>query len=163
MTNLIPGGAGGAKAFLLLVAASSPAVAGSSDGTWTLASRTLADGKELKSPAVHGMSTFKNGINQLIVVWPTPDGKSGSVSSLSKWEFKANAIIATPIVSIFDEGKGAPPVYTLGGDPKTVPVKRTGSTISYHHPLDPPEIVRKGDDFDAEVKGVFVDHWKKVK
>jgi hypothetical protein len=49
------------------------------DGAWRLVMRKLPNGTELTPPAVHGRSTSKSGANQLLVFWPTPDGKSESL------------------------------------------------------------------------------------
>ena len=133
------------------------------DGTWRLVMRRLPDGTELTPPAVYGMSTTKNGVNQVIVFWPTPDGGSASISSMSKWEWSETDVAVTPLVVIFDAGIGKPPVYTIGGDTKRSPVRKEGGRISYRHPIDPPFIVVEGDKLTATLQGAFVDYWEKVK
>ena len=46
------------------------------DGTWwRLAMRKLPDGTTLAPPVVYGASTFKDGVNQLLVYWHTPEGR----------------------------------------------------------------------------------------
>ena len=72
--------------FIVCLALATLARAEGADGTWHLVMRKLPNGTELTPPAVYGMSTTKNGVNQLIVFWPTPEGKSASLSSMSRWE-----------------------------------------------------------------------------
>ena len=133
------------------------------EGTWQLVMRKLPDGTVQTSPTVHGMSTFKNGVNQLIVFWPTPDGKPASLSQVSKWEWSETAVAVTPVLVIFDDGSGKPPVYTVGGERKSAPVTKQGGRISYQHPINPPFIVREGDKWTATREGVFIDYWERVK
>jgi hypothetical protein len=106
---------------------------------------------------------MKNGVNQLIVFWPTPDGKSASVSSLSKWQWSEAEVAVTPLLVVFDDGSGNPPVYVVGGEMKRAPVTRQGARVSYQHPIDPPFIVREGDKLTATLEGVFIDYWERVK
>lgn len=133
------------------------------DGTWRLVMRKLPNGTELTPPTVYGMSTTKNGVNHLIVFWPTPDGKSASLSSISKWEWSGTDVAATPLLLIFDDGSGKLPVYAVGGDTKRSPLRKDGARVSYQHPIDPPFIVREGDKMSATLEGEFVDYWEKMK
>ena len=133
------------------------------DGTWRLVKRQLPDGSVLTPPAVYGRSTTNNGVNHLLVFWPTPDGKSASLSSMSKWEWSAAEVAVTPMVLVFDEGNGKPPLYLVGGDVKRSPLQREGGKVSYQHPLDPPFMVVEGDRSVATVKGAFVDYWEREK
>ena len=133
------------------------------DGTWRLVSRKLPDGTVLSPPTVQGMSSTKNGMNQLIVFWPAPDGSSASLSSISKWEWSETEVAATPMLVIFDDGSGKPPVYAVGGETKRMPVTRHGGQMSYQHPIDPPFIVWDGNKMTATIEGVFVDYWERVR
>ena len=139
------------------------AYADNPDGTYRLVMRKLSDGTVLTPPAVQGMGTFKNGVYQLIVFWHTPDGKPASLSSLSKWAWSETEVAATPLVVIFDDGSGKPPVYAVGGETKRVPVTRQGARVSHPHPIDPVFMVWEGDKETATLEGVFVDHWERVK
>lgn len=133
------------------------------DMTWRLVMRKLPDGTVQTPPTVQGMSTFKNGVNQLIVFWPAPDGKPASLSEISKWEWSATEVAVTPTLVIFDDGSGKGPVYAVGGERKIAAVIRQGNRISYQHPIDPPYVVRDGDRMTATLAGVFVDYWERVK
>jgi hypothetical protein len=133
------------------------------DGTWQLVKRKLPDGSVLTPPAVRGLSTNKNGTNQLVVFWQTPDGKPASISQLFTYQITDMEMTATPILTIFDDGSGKPPAYTIGGEAKTVPLKREGSRISHQHPLNPPFLVIEGDQSTATLEGAFVDYWEKVR
>lgn len=124
--------------------------------------RKLPDGTKLTPPAVYGMGTTKNGVSHLLVFWSTPEGSHASVSSLSKWEWTETEVAVTPMVVIRDDGSGKPPVYTMNGETKRLPLRREGGRISYQHPLDPPFIVRGENEMTATLKDVFVDHWEKV-
>ncbi len=132
------------------------------DGTWQLSMRKLPDGTTLKPPIVQGRSSFHNGVNQLVVFWPTPDGKSASLSSISKWEWTDSEVSATRILLIFDDGSGNPPAYMVGGETKREPIGRHDGRVSYQHPLDPPLLVYDGNKMTATLQGVFVDYWEKV-
>jgi hypothetical protein len=139
------------------------AYADNPDGTYRLVMRKLADGTVLTPPAVQGMGTFKNGVYQLIVYWRTPDGKPASLSSLSKWEWSDTEVTAKPLASMFDDGSGKSPIYTVGGETKRVPVARQGQRVSHQHPLDPVFMVWEGDKETATLEGVFTDHWERMK
>ena len=132
------------------------------EGTWRLVMRKLPDGSVQTPPAVYGMGTTKNGINQLIVFWPTPDGKSASLSEISKWEWSESEVAVTPVLTVFDDGSGKSPVYITGGETKRTPVSREGGRVSYQHPIDPPFVVWEGDKLTATLEGVFVDYWEKM-
>jgi hypothetical protein len=125
--------------------------------------RKLPDGTVQTPPTVYGASTFKDGINQLLVYWRTPDGKPASLSQLSKWEWSETEVAVTPILVIFDDGSGKPPVYANGGDRKTAPITRQGERMSYQHPINAPFIVREGDKSIATLEGVFIDYWERVR
>ncbi len=132
------------------------------DSTWRLVKRQLPNGTILTPPEVYGMSTNKNGINQLIVFWPTEDGKSASLSELSRWEWAEDRVTATPLLMIYDDGSGKPPVYVKGGDAKTSAITKEGTRMKYQHPLDPPFIDGEGDNFTATLDGAFIDYWQRV-
>jgi len=133
------------------------------EGTYRLKMRKLTDGTVLTPPAVEGMSTFKNGVYQLIVFWHTPDGKPASLASLSKWEWSEKELAAKPIFAVFDDGSGKLPVYAEGGATKRVPVTRQGGRVSHPHPIDPVFMVWEGDTETATLEGVFTDYWERVK
>ena len=133
------------------------------DGTWQLVMRKLPDGTVQTPPTVQGRFTFKSGVSQLIVFWPTPDGKPASLSELSKWEWSETQVSATPLLVIFDDGSGKPALYGVGGETKRAPITRQGGRVSYQHPIDPPFIVWEGDKLTATLEGVFVDYWEKVR
>jgi hypothetical protein len=132
------------------------------DGTWRLVMRKLPDGT-MQTPTVQGMSTTKDGVNQLIVFWPTPDGKPASIAQISKWEWSDTEVAVTPVLVIFDDGGGNPPVYMVGGETKRTPITRQGGRVSYQHPINAPFIVREGDKLTATLEGVFVDYWERVR
>src|SRR5262245_46283328 len=89
------------------------------DGTWwRLVMRKLPDGTVQTPPTVQGTSTFKNGVNQLLVFWRTPDGRPASISQISKWEWSDTEVAVTPILMIVDDGSGKPPVYVSAGERK---------------------------------------------
>ena len=148
----------------IFIACSAWAFADDLDGTWwQLVMRKLPDGTVQTPPTVHGLNTFKNGVNQLIVFWHTPDGKPSSLSQISKWEWTETEVAVTPVLVVFDDGSGKPPVYTVGGERKATPVTRQGGRISYQHPTNAPYIVREGDKFTATLQGVFTDYWERVR
>ena len=153
--------------FILFVMLGVSAYAGDLDGTWRLVMRKLPDGTMQTPPTVQGRFTTKNGVNQLIVFWPTPEGKSASLSEITKWEWSENEVAATPLLVIFDDGSGKPPVYAVGGETKRMPITRQGGRVSYQHPIDPVFIVWEGEVSEASkmtatLEG-FVNYWEKVK
>ena len=133
------------------------------NGTYRLVTRTLADGTVLTPPAVQGMGTFKNGMYQLTIFWRSPDGKTASLSRLSKWTWSETEVAATPLAFMLDDGSGKPPVYVWGGETVRVPVTRQGTRVSHQHPLDPVFMVWDGDKETATIEGVLVDTWERVK
>ena len=133
------------------------------DGTWRLAMRKLPDGTVMVPPTVQGMSSTKNGVNQLVVFWPAPAGTSASLSSISKWEWSESEVAVTPMLLIFDEGAGKPPHYVVGGETRSEPITRQGGRMFYKHPIDPPSVVVEGNKMTATLEGVFEDHWERVK
>ena len=156
-----------AAGFMLSVILGISAHAGDLDGTWRLAMRKLPDGTVQTPPTVEGRFSTKNGVNQLIVFWPTPEGKSASLSAITKWEWSEHEVVATPLLVIFDDGSGKPPVYAVGGETKRMPVTRQDGRVSYQHPVDPVFIVWEGEvsagsRMTATVGG-FVNYWEPVK
>lgn len=133
------------------------------DGTWTLSKRVLPDGTVLVPPAVHGRSSTKEGANQLLVFWHTPEGKQASLSTLTKWSHTPAEMTATLILMIFDDGSGKPPMYDLSGRSSTVPLTRVGNKFRYQHPLNAPMIETDGEKMTAKVEGVFTDHWERLR
>jgi hypothetical protein len=134
------------------------------DGTWwKLTMRKLPDGTSLTPPAVYGASTFKDGVNQLLVHWHTPEGKPASISQISKWEWSDTEVAVTAVLMIIDDGSGKPPTYISGGDRKTATITRRAGQISYQHPINAPFIVRDGDKFTATLEGAFTDYWERIR
>ena len=125
--------------------------------------RKLSDGTVLTPPAVQGMGTFRNGVYQLTLFWHTPDGRTAALSRMSEWTWSENEVAAKPLVLMFDDGSGKPPVYEWGGEIKRVPVTRQGTRILHQHPLDPVYMVWNGDEEIASIEGVLEDHWERVK
>ena len=146
----------------LLLALCGLAHAEDTDGTWKLVMRKLPDGSIQMPPTVQGRFTIKNGVQQTVVFWPTPEGKPASLSEIDRVELSETEIAATAVLVIFDDGSGKPPVYTVGGETKRSPVDRQGGRVSYQHPIHPPFVVREGDKITATLEGVFVDYWEKV-
>ena len=109
------------------------------------------------------MGTFKNGVYQLTLFWRTPDGRTAALSRLSEWTWSESEVAAKPLVLMFDDGSGKPPVYEWGGEVKRVAVTRQGTRISHPHPLDPVFMVWNGDQEIASIEGVLEDHWERVK
>lgn len=157
----------GAIALALAVLAVAPRASAQAllmDGTWVLSKRVLADGTVLTPPAVQGRSTLEDGVNQLIVFWPTSGGGSASISMLSTWSASDTEVTATMILMVLDDGTGKPPVYDLSGRSRTVPVTRLeGGRVRYQHPLNGPVIERDGERSKAIVEGVFTDHWERLR
>jgi len=133
------------------------------DGTWQLVMRKLPDGTVQTPPAVQGRFTVKNGVAQLVVFWPTPNGTPASLSELSRWEWSENEVAATPLLVIFDDGSGKPALYAVGGETKRTPVARQGARVSYQHPIDAPFIVWEANKLTATLEGEFVDYWERVR
>jgi len=151
-----------AAGFVLFLALWGLAHADGPEGTWHLVMRKLPDGTSLAPPTVLGRFTLKNGVTQLIVFWPTPEGKPASLSEIARWEWSDRDVAATPVLVIFDDGSGKPPLYGVGGETKHAPVSRQNGRVSYQHPIDAPFIVWEGDKLTATLDGEFVDYWEKV-
>lgn len=132
------------------------------EGTWRLTMRKLPDGTVLTPPTVQGLVNINKGVEQTIVSWRTPDGKSASLSQIDKIEVSETEFIATPVLVIFDDGSGKPPMYMEGGETKRSPVTKQAGRVSYQHPTHPPFVVLEGNKFTATLKDVFVDYWEKL-
>lgn len=133
------------------------------DGTWRLVMRKLPDGTVQTPPTVQGYSNTVDGVNQILVFWPGPNGKPASISSVIRFEMSETEITGTTVISVFDDGSGKPPLYNTVPATKTVPVERNGGRVSYQHPFHQPFVVREGDQLTATVDGEFVDYWERVK
>ncbi len=72
-------------------------------------------------------------------------------------------VVSTPVLVVFDDGSGKPPVYMVGGETKRSPVTKRGARVSYQHPTHPPFVVWEGDKLTATLQGAFTDYWEKVK
>ena len=132
------------------------------EGTWRLVMRKLPDGTIRTPPTVQGLFTIRHGVEQTIVFWQTPEGKPASLSQIDRFEVSETQVVATPILTIFDDGSGKPPAYILGGETKRSTVTRQGGRVSYQHPTHPPFVVREGDKLTATLEGAFVDYWEKL-
>jgi hypothetical protein len=132
------------------------------EGTWRLTMRKLPDGTVLTPPTVQGLVNINKGVEQTLVFWRTPDGKSASLSQIDKIDVSETEIIATPVLVIFDDGSGKPPVYMEGGETKRSPLTKQAGRVSYQHPTHPPFVVLEGNKFTATLKDVFVDYWEKL-
>lgn len=132
------------------------------EGTWRLTMRKLPDGTVLTPPTVQGLVNMHKGVEQTLVFWRTPDGKSSSLSQIDKIEVSETEFIATPVLVIFDDGSGKPPMYMEGGETKRSPVTKQAGRVSYQHPTHPPFVVLEGNKFTATLKDVFVDYWEKL-
>ena len=94
------------------------------EGTWRLVMRRLPDGTIQTPPTVQGLVTIRNGIEQTIVFWRTPEGRPASLSQIDKFELSETEVVATAVLVIFDDGSGKPPAYMLGGETKRSAVTR---------------------------------------
>lgn len=148
--------------FILSLSLSGFSYADGLEGTWRLTMRKLPDGTVLTPPTVQGLVNINKGLEQTIVSWRTPDGKSASLSQIDKIEVSETEFIATPVLVIFDDGSGKPPIYMEGGETKRSPVTKQAGRVSYQHPTHPPFVVLEGNKFTATLKDVFVDHWEKL-
>jgi hypothetical protein len=147
---------------ILVLAPAAFACADEMEGTWRLVMRKLPDGTVQTPPTVQGVFTIKNGVEQTIVYWTTPEGKPASLSQIDKFELSDTQVSATAVLVIFDDGSGKPPKYTIGGETKRLPVTRQGGRISYQHPTHPPFVVREGNKLTATLEGAFADYWEKL-
>lgn len=133
------------------------------EGTWRLVKRELPDGTIQAPPTVQGLFTITKGLEQTIVYWSTPSGKPASLAQIDRLEVSDTEVVATPVLVVFDDGSGKPPVYMVGGETKRSPVTRRGARVSYQHPTHPPFVVWEGDKLTATLQGAFTDYWEKLK
>ena len=164
LTKLV--GSGSRCLVMGLILALAPATltwADEMEGTWRLVMRKLPNGTIQTPPTVRGLANIQHGVEQTIVFWQTPEGKPASLSQIDQFELSETQVVATPLLIIFDDGSGKPPVYSVGGETKRSPVIRQGGRVSYQHPTHPPFVVREGDKLTATLEGAFVDYWEKLR
>jgi hypothetical protein len=135
------------------------------EGSYRLVSRDLPDGTKQVPPDVGGLLTYTKEYRNLNVYWRDAAGKVSSVSDVATYKLTEKEYSERGIYHLENDEIGAkPPVYDLSGPTGSSPVSITGSRIAMDLPLHgEPSIVFEGDKFTATRKGVFVDHWEKVR
>lgn len=139
-------------------------------GTYQLTKRTLADGKVLSPPAIHGMFTLTSSQRNFNVGWQDPSGKHFSYSVISNYKLTNKEYSETVLFSVSNDEiglmpgskPGTGPVYVVNGETKTVPVKIEGTKIGFQPPMDSPYLVYDGNKMTATIEGTLVDTWEKV-
>jgi hypothetical protein len=134
------------------------------EGTWKLVMRKLPDGTTLVPPAVLGVYTVHNGLQNINVFWHTPEGNPASYARISTYKISDTEYTETLLFNAFDEGNGKPPAYNLKGDTEKTSVTRDGSRIAFQQPFGEPSVVFEGDKFTATLQGPkIVDYWERVR
>lgn len=133
------------------------------EGTYTLVSRKLPDGKMLSGKDVVGLLTFTKTHRNFNIAWKDGSGKNFSYSLVSTYKLTASEYSETGLFGVMNNeigGKGI--TYTTAGQPKTVPVKMEGKRLEFKMPFDPVSAIFDGSKFTGTNEGVFVDTWEKV-
>jgi hypothetical protein len=131
--------------------------------TWRLVMRKLPDGTTQVPPAVIGLSSSHNGLQNVNVFWHTPEGKPASFARISTYKMSGAEYTETLLFTALDDGSGKPPVYNLTGATESTPVTREGARIAYKLPFNEPAVVIEGDKMTATLEGAFVDYWERVR
>lgn len=135
------------------------------DGTYVLETRIMADGTELKPPAVIGVYNLKDGYVNLNIASKDSSGKVAAISLIGKYKFSPKEYFQEVLfVSRNDEKEGTGAKYYFVPKSGTSPVTITGNKIEFVYP---PEhnihATFEGDTFTAKrVDGTYTDIWKKV-
>jgi len=135
------------------------------DGTYRLVSRfQVTDSTTVFSPDIFGMITYEKGYVNLIVAWHDPNGLVFSTSSISKFTLTDSTYTETLLYGyMHDEIHSQPIKYFFEPQTLTVPLKIAGTKISFKLPFDPPTQEFDGDKLTSTVKGLFIDHFERVK
>jgi hypothetical protein len=150
--------AGAAIALALVL----PASADGLEGSWRLVQRTWSDGRVDTPPQVVGLVTFTQGLRQVSLFWPGPDGQPASLSIVSRAALVGSTYTETQLAMALDLGGGTPVVYGKGGETRTAPVSQGPAGPAYKMPFDALDVVHDGNRFTAALNGQFVDRWEKV-
>ncbi len=133
------------------------------EGSWKLIMRKLPDGTTQLPPAVQGAATWHSGLRNLVVFWPTPDGKPAFASSISNYKMSGTEYTETLLFGVVNDGIGKAPAYNMTPETKIAPITREGGRIAFKLPFDPPSVVLEGDKFTATAEGQFVDFWERAR
>jgi hypothetical protein len=133
------------------------------DGTWKLVMRKLPDGTTQVPPAVLGVYTVHNGLQNLNVFWHTPEGKPASFSRISTYKMSGTDYTETLLFTAMNDGSGKPTTYNLTGATQSTPVAREDGRLAFTLPFGEPSVVYQGDTLTATLKGQFVDYWERVR
>jgi len=134
------------------------------EGTWKLVMRKLPDGTTLRPPAVLGVYTAHNGVQNLNVLWHTPEGNPASFARASTYKISDTEYTETLLFNALGEGNGKPPAYNLKGDTEKTAVTHDGSRIAFQLPFGEPSVVFEGDKFTATLEGPkIIDYWERVR
>jgi hypothetical protein len=132
-------------------------------GNYRLVKRVLPDGTEMKSPDIVGFITWSKEYRSLNVLWEKPDGKSFTISLVSKYVLTPTEYTETNSYMLQNDEGGTGVKLDRTGAKASSPVKAASGTIEFQMPLfGEPAIRFEGNTFTATRKGEFVDHWEKV-
>ena len=131
------------------------------EGSYVLERRDMPDGRQLQSPEVMGMMTFKGGYRNFNVFW-TEGSTPVSVSSISRYWFDENRYTEETIYYMENQ-RGTGPKYVNTPERATSPVTKMETSYQFKLPLHgEPGVVFNKDGFTATRPGAFVDYWRKV-
>jgi hypothetical protein len=73
------------------------------EGTWKLVMRKLPDGTTLVPPAVLGVYTVHNGLQNINVFWHTPEGNPASYARIPTYKISDTEYTETLLFNAFDK------------------------------------------------------------
>jgi hypothetical protein len=134
------------------------------EGSYKLVSRDLPDGKVVHPPDVQGFVTYTKGYRNFNVAWKDEKGNPVSLSYIAGYELTKDKYCEKPLFWL-QSNLGEPGVQHTWPAAKgeCSPVTRSGDKISFDVKGEPPRLTWEGDKMTATAKGLFVDHWEKVK
>jgi hypothetical protein len=132
------------------------------EGTYRLVSRDLANGTTQRPPDILGLMTYTSEYRNLNVYWTESEGKRLSFSTMGTYVLTEREYSEKGMYRLVFDGTSGE--LDLSGPSGSTPVMIEGDRIAFQFPLyGEPSAVFTRDGFTATQKGVFVDHWEKVK
>jgi hypothetical protein len=133
-------------------------------GTYELVKRVLPDGKEVLPPTIVGLYTLTHGRRNFNVFWTEKDGKTTSLSVISKYTLTGGKYCEKALFWLQNNLLGKPGISNEA--PAAMkdcsPVTVEDGKVTFQ-PSGEPVLSFDKDGLTATAAGQFVDYWKKLR